>query len=648
MSVQFGRWNFGGRPSEQVYLDQARRMLAPYGPDGGGLHSDRGVDIIYRALNTTKESRLEQQPRQLPSGAVLTWDGRLDNREELIRQLASRVTLESSDAAVVGAAYERWRTASLAKLIGDWALSLWDPIERTLLLAKDFLGTRHLFYTCDDQKITWSTVLDPLVLLGGRPFRLEEEYIAGCLSFFPAPHLTPYAGIYAVPPSTFISFGPGKAETIRYWNFDAHKKVRYSTDREYEDHFRAVFRESVRRRLRSDAPILAELSGGMDSSSIVCMADVIPQEVGAIQRPATVSYYSEAEPNWNERPYFTRVEAQRGRRGCHIDVSSPAASALDSDRFAATPAHVNPCPTDAKRQFAEYLISSGSRTVLSGIGGDEVTGGVPTPVPELGNLLARLRVKNIASRLKTWALIQRKPWFYLLWEAAQRFFPLPLAALPKHQLPPPWLVSGFNNRQRRALTGYPSRLRVFGPLPSFQENLLTLQALQRQFGASLLPLNPTYEMRYPYLDRDFLEFVYAVPREQIVRPTQRRSLMRRAMAGIVPAELLNRRRKAFVARTPRFAIAAQYESLMEASSTWTSAKLGIVDATSFCKELERVRWGQDVPIVSLMRTMQVEFWLRELDSRKLIDEIAPAVLAAPRTPIFRAAQKAWTNACRFV
>ena len=87
------------------------------------------------------------------------------------------------------------------------------------------------------------------------------------------------------------------------------------SDAEYEEHFRSVFAQSVRRRLRSDSPILAELSGGMDSSSIVCMADeIISRGQLATPRLDTLSYYDDSEPNWNERPYFSQVEEKRGRR----------------------------------------------------------------------------------------------------------------------------------------------------------------------------------------------------------------------------------------------------------------------------------------------------------------------------------------------
>ena len=110
-------------------------------------------------------------------------------------------------------------------------------------------------------------------------------------------------------------------------------------------------------------------------------------------------------------------------------------------------------------------------------------------------------------------------------------------------------------RHWAALTGYPSRTKLFGPLPSFQENVITLDALRRQLARTALPFEPPFEKRYPYLDRGLLEFMYAIPREQLVRPTQRRYLMRRALVGIVPDEILNRKTKAFVARSPMVAIA---------------------------------------------------------------------------------------------
>jgi asparagine synthase (glutamine-hydrolysing) len=614
MSVQFGRWNFDGKPVDREYLEKAKASIAPYGPDDAGSFTRNNISILYHAFHTTKESRRETQPFLTSSGAILTWDGRLDSRADLIRQLRDVVTAASTDVAIVAAAYETWGGDCFGMLIGDWALSLWDPYTRSLILAKDPIGTRHLYYSLDSHQVAWSTILDPLVLFAGKTFALCEEYIAGWFSFFPAPHLTPYVGIHSVPPSSSVLLRPGKHSVRKYWDFDPGKRIRYHADAEYEEHFRTVFAEAVRRRLRSDRPILAELSGGMDSSSIVCMADnVISRGTPETPRLDTVSYYDDSEPNWNERPYFTKVEEKRGRAGCHIDVSSVKQIGFepsDSDQFAATPGSAGGRPSEASRQFAACLASQGNRVLLSGVGGDEVTGGVPTPIPELEDLLARGQLTRLAHQLKVWALNKRKPWFYLLFEAVRGFFPPGLVGLPEGKRPAPWLNRAFVERNRAALTGYEQRLKLFGPLPTFQENLSALDTLRRQLECAALVSDPVYEKRYPYLDRGLLEFMFAIPREQLVRPGQRRSLMRRALADFVPVEILNRKRKAFVSRAPMAAVSTEWASIVEVSQEMVAGSLGIVDSGRFLIGLQKARRGQEVPMIGLMRTLGIENWLR--------------------------------------
>ena len=620
MSVQFGRWNLDGRPVDAGYLEKAKAAIAPYGPDDEGSYKNHNVAIVYRAFHTTKESRQERQPHFTMSGAVITWDGRLDNRSELIGILGDHVTQDSTDVSIVGAAYDKWGTNCFAKLIGDWALSIWQPAQRSLVLAKDSIGTRPLYYSFDQEQVTWSTVLDPLVLFAGRTFQLNEEYIAGWLSFFPATHLTPYVGIHSVPPSSFVLLRSGSRTASQYWDFNPRKRIEYRTDAEYEEHFRCVFREAVRRRLRSDSPVLAELSGGMDSSSIVCMADTI-FALGDAETPRldTVSYYIDSEPNWNERPYFRKVEEKRGRTGCHIDVDSSKESHFEFQNvsFGSTPSSIRR-PSEATRQFEACMSSQGNRVVLSGIGGDETMGGVPTPIPELENLLARARLRVFAHQLKVWALNKRKPWLHLLAETARGFFPPALVGVPKHRRPAPWLNSAFVKRNRAALQGYEQGLRLFGPLPSFQENLSTLGALRRQLACFALPFDPCYEKRYPYLDRNLLEFIYAIPREQLVRPGHRRSLMRRALVGIVPDELLQRKRKAFVARSPIARISVEWPSVMQLSGQMQSARLGIIDSRHFADVLQRLRNGQEVSVVLVMRTFAIEFWVRNVTCRGIM------------------------------
>jgi asparagine synthase (glutamine-hydrolysing) len=618
MSVQYGRWNFEGQPPASDYIEKVSAALAPYGPDSNESCSKGGVKILYRAFHTTKESRREKQPHISSSGAVITWDGRLDNRSELNEELRDVLPTDSTDVTIVAAAYERWGADCFAKLIGDWALSIWNAGNRSLILAKDPIGTRHLYYCVDNNQVTWSTILDPLVRFAGKTVALNEEYIAGWLSLFPATHLSPFVGIHSVPPAASVLIRPGKQSVRNFYVFDRGKEIRYRSDPEYEEHFRTVFAKAIQRRLTSDMPVLAELSGGRDSASIVCMADLVIARGGAeTPRLDTVSYYDDSEPNWNERPYFARVEAKRGRVGWHIDVGAQLLDErLESISNSEDPvlcSLANP-GTDGRTspQMAMCLSSQGNRVVLSGIGGDEVMGGVPTPIPELEDLLAGARLRSLAHQLKAWALEKRKPWFHLFFEAARGFLPPALVGVPKHMHPAPWLCAKFARRNWEALTGYPSRVKLFGASPSFQENLGTLEALQRQLMCKAMPFQPHFEKRYPYLDRSLLEFLFAVPREQLIRPTQRRSLMRRALLGIVPDEILNRKRKAFVVRAPRVAIVRDWANWVEMTQNMLSSSLGIVNRVAISEALQKARRGEDVAMVALMRTIHIESWLRNL------------------------------------
>src|SRR5229473_3932385 len=153
MSVQFGRWSFEGQAAAPEYLEKVRATLAPFGPDSNdNIYASAGVDMLYRAFHTTKESHRETQPHVSSSGALITWDGRLDNRAELISELRGLLKAngsrslgsnyartgsehESADVEIVAGAYDKWGMECLRRLIGDWALAIWNPCEHSVLLA---------------------------------------------------------------------------------------------------------------------------------------------------------------------------------------------------------------------------------------------------------------------------------------------------------------------------------------------------------------------------------------------------------------------------------------------------------------------------------------------------------------------------------
>ena len=655
MSVQFGRWNFEDQPPAPDYIDNVSATLAPYGPDSNESYGQGGVKMLYRAFHTTKESHRETQPHVSESGTVITWDGRLDNRAELIGELRSSLKINSAtaqvagadfarmkceheftDVEVVAAAYEKWQAHSLGKLMGDWALSIWNPRERSVLLARDLIGTKHLFYSMGRDDVTWSTILDPLVLFAGRTFDICEEYVAGWFSHFPAAHLTPYFGINAVPPSSSVLIRPGKKHIVRkYWDFDSSKRIRYRSDAEYEEHFRAVFATAVERRLRSDRPVISHLSGGMDSSAIVCMADAVTTRGGAeMPRLDTISWfdnsYDQIEPDTNELRWITKVEEKRGRIGYHIDLASlrdvdspkTLVPELESDRFVAIP--IPNRHSEFSKHYSAYVMAHGYRVVLSGLAGDSVTGNtVPTPSLELQNLLARARFFVLAQQLKVWAGKMRETRLRLLWDAVRGFSPFGPVHSPEYvRRAAPWLLPCFVRRNRAALCGYPSKVKFFGPLPSFLDNVHALDAERRLLAFFAFPSELLCEVRYPYVDRGLLEYMYAIPREQIIGVGRRRFLMKRALAGIVPDELLNRRRQVFVPPEPKKDRSMEWPGLGEIGHDMVSSSIGFIDPHRFWEALEKARRTGDDSFGSLTLTLTLESWLRQLTTQGVLTNSA--------------------------
>ena len=140
----------------------------------------------------------------------------------------------------------------------------------------------------------------------------------------------------------------------------------------------------------------------------------------------------------------------------------------------------------------------------------------------------------------------------------------------------------------------------------------TLDALRRQLACSMVPSEFLYEKWYPYLDRTLLEFLFAIPSQQLVRPGQRRSLMRRALAGIVPDEVVNRRRKASLARGPVEAIFEASTRLAALGRQLTSDALGVVNEGAFYAAAKSARDGQTGSVIPLIRTIGIESWLNHL------------------------------------
>jgi asparagine synthase (glutamine-hydrolysing) len=500
------------------------------------------------------------------------------------------------------------------------------------------LSIRHIFYRKKPGLFCWSSDLASLVLLSGERFRLDETYVAGYLALDPDAPLTPFREIRQVPPGYLVSISEKKISVEQYWNLKS-SPIRYRNDADYENHFRHLLRQSVRRRLRASTPVLGELSGGLDSSSIVCMADDILASEGAdTPRVDTISYYDKTEHAGDDWMYFRKVEEKRGRTGVHIDSSALSNSRLllEDSEFNALPGSLG-IGRELEAQRAAILQNGGYRVVLSGMGGDEFLGGVPDPSALLADLIVQFKFCRLASELLAWSLEKRRPILQLLWRASAEFLPPALRTfLPGGANREPWIRFSLHSPEqslRRTLLH-----RAAATLPTFRQYAVALRLMANTLARRTPRPSALAETRYPYLDRNLIEFLLSIPADQLLRPGQRRSLMRRALAGLVPAEILSRRTKQFGSRTPILAIRENLPTFRKMFSGSVAARLGYIDDRLFMQALEDTLNGKKTHIARVLKTIALEVWLRTLEQRGILADTGSKFFAPNRSNRLRHSQ----------
>jgi asparagine synthase (glutamine-hydrolysing) len=541
---------------------------------------------------------------------VISFDGRLDNYEELTEMLGVDRT-GYPDSKIVLAAFRRWGEECFARLCGDWAFALWCEREQTLYLVRDHAGTRTLYFSRRNGVVLWSTHLDAF-LNADAEFRLSDAYVARYLAGSPIRDLTPYEGIRSIQPAHFHAIRDDAEFATSHWSPAAAATIRHKEDADYEQHFLSLFLRAVERRAEPGAPILAELSGGMDSTSIVCASDFLRRRSDPMAELLdTVSYYDDSEASLDERRYFTITEARRGKAGTHLEMAfsdrtfSPHAS---SEGIYAVPG-ADSLSIVRERHFNECVWKRGYRSILSGIGGDELLGGVPDPCPELSGYLRNGKLRKLLVQGVAWSLVDREPLIATLGRTLRHTAEVYTASTFRNPAPR-WL-----GRALRGLTdsGHSTWKDLFSRrtrTPRQLDNERTWWAVMETLPHLFPRLLSRPEYRYPYLDKDLVNFLHGVPSDQLLRPGRRRSLMRRALVGIVPEEILERRRKAFQIGGPMRAL-RQNESALDALFAQSiSAESGFIDASLFKDALGRARAGDAAEWQPVLRVIALELWLQ--------------------------------------
>lgn len=639
MSALSGIYNFDGAPANERVLSVLRAGLDIQGPDGGNEVCSDSVIMVYRAFHTSKESRLENQPLRATRGLILTWDGRLDNRNDLLPQLCESFTSDKTyvtDAAIVLVAFEKWGADCFSKLVGEFAVAIWDPRARTLLMARDPFGIRPLYYYVYETGIVWSSDLKSLTDSVRIPLEIDDDYIAGFLTQFPEPWQTPYKNFHAVPPANIIIIKDGQIKAQRFWSLDPGHEVNYKTDAEYEEHFRFLFRESIRCRLRADSPVWSELSGGLDSSSIVCMADHI-YDSGEAQTPnlETVSYVYDESPTSDERNFIHAVEKQRGRSGYHIREEDCRLFAPSAELFFATAPAISYFYYERRKALSEAMQLSGARILLSGHGGDQLLISNEDPDTTLADLISHLNVSRLHRCLRSWASALKKPYIQLLWSGAVLLLPRSVQMVCRRITKLPDLLD------KRFVARMGMRERMLGPkdpygfpLPSKQDQVGGLLSVVRSTSAAHLRDYGRIENSFPYLHSPLVEFLMAIPIEQKVRPGESRSLMRRSLQPFLPEKIVRRRGKKGPNEALCRGLTREWPRLQHIFADPYVCARGYADSELLKEALAWARHGAETNTFALFKIIALEFWLRSLEQRGSILRNNPITgVVAARTTV---------------
>ncbi|HTF70879.1 MAG TPA: asparagine synthase-related protein [Edaphobacter sp.] len=614
MSIIYGLLKEHGVTVIESELRHLAAVTERYATGTGSVHVQGRLGMGFQPYSSHLRSELERGPVSGPHGHALSFDGRLDNYKELSEELGLSDPEILSDSQIVLAAFARWSEACISRFVGDWALVVWSEKDQSLYLARDHAGTRTLYFRHEQGEAVWATHLDAFHTRDAK-FQLSEDYAACYLAGRFVRDLTPYEGICSVPPAHYLRIRDGVLSRHPHWNSAVKTKIRYQSDTEYEEHFLKLFSQAVERRTGPGEPILAQLSGGMDSTAIVCMSDQIHRKNDPNSEILdTVSFYDDAEASLNERSYFSITEAKRGKVGTHLDIafSQRTFEPHDgTDGIYLIPG-ADSFSIEQERRFHNAVWRKGYRSVLSGIGGDEVLGGIPDPLPELADYLVSGKVRRLLRQSIAWSLIDRSPLLATLGRTASYTACLYLSPKPKDRDVPPWILPSLRRRSWEMEAPHQTLRTRVGIAPHCLDNSLAWWSVMETLPHLFPQLLVRPEYRYPFLDKDLVNYLFSIPREQILRPGRRRSLMRRALANIVPHEVLERRRKAYQLRAPLHALQQAHDVLETLFANPMLADAGLIDGKTLRLFLRRTAEGDPAWWQAMVRTIALELWLRSI------------------------------------
>jgi asparagine synthase (glutamine-hydrolysing) len=617
-----------GRPVDRTALQAMLDAGAHRGPDGAGTWFGEGAALGHLALHSTPEDRRVRQPLE-EDGIVVAADARIDNADELSRALAPDGAGESGAGAarLIHSAYRRWGAACPERLLGDFAFAVWDAAERRLLLARDAMSLRPLYYRLEAGRLLFASEVGQIIAAPGVPVELEELMVAAHLTAQPMPpHLTFYRGIAQLPPAHVLIVEGGRPRVLRYWDVDAGRRIRYRDSDEYADHFRDLVKEAVRCRLRGDRAVGLMLSGGVDSGSVAATAGWLlenePERLGPLR---TYSYSFDRLRQCDER-HVSRLITDRYR------LPATAIPADDAFPLAGYPKH-GPTPDAPTIMIYQPLHdrvlararADGVATMMSGYRGDLLLGVFHDAFAFLRAGLWRDLATEMRREARGWKRLPKAAAKRLLLPAMLSWGPdlvrapikrrywARMVSRPSVPPYPDWLRPEFAERvglaERAEPVEAPGAIRDASLRDRYETIFPDLHArslldFERNIARHGLAFSD------PWSDRRLAEFVLAIPQGELHRPSDYKRLARNAMRGLMPEEARRQVSKVTLTALAHHALrGGAHATIVDLIDTSEVAARGYVDGTKLQAFYQAIRRGER-SMTGIWEILCLEVWLR--------------------------------------
>ncbi|MDZ7271247.1 MAG: asparagine synthase (glutamine-hydrolyzing) [candidate division KSB1 bacterium] len=549
----------GARKVDPHLLRRMAQVIVHRGPDDDGFFLAEGVGLGMRRLSII-DLVTGKQPISNEDGTVwVVYNGEIYNHLSLRRALEAKGHRfrTKADTEVIAHAYEEYGERCPEYFNGMFAFALYDARSRRLLLARDRLGIKPLYYAFDGQRLVFGSELKSLLQVEDMPRELDVRALDTFLTFeyIPAP-LSIFRGVAKLPQAHTLLLQDGQARVREYWHlaFGTGEPV-IKSEEQWGEELVSLLGDAVQMRLMSDVPLGAFLSGGLDSSSVVAMMS------RSMDRPVKTFSIGFSEASYNELDYARTVAHAFGTEH-HEEIITPDAVSLTETLIA----HLDE-PLGDFSIFPTYMVSKMTRqyvtVALSGDGGDELLAGYDTYLADrlarsylhLPRVLRQGVIEPLARRLppteKKKGLINRTTRF------------VQGMALPEHLQHVRWMIF-LSQAQRQALYTPPLQEALAGTNPyefieAYFEQARGADPLSQQQYVDIktyladdilvkvdrMSMAVSLEARVPFLDYRLVELVGRMPSWLRLRNGQTKYILKRAMRGILPEKILTRGKEGF-------------------------------------------------------------------------------------------------------